>query len=125
MTVAADSSTVISYFNGAAGDDVRRLRGAMAAGELALPPVVLTEVLSDPGIDAVVEKHLLDIARLDIRNEYWTRAGQNRRLLMRKGFKARVGDALIAQACIDHEVALITRDRDFRHFAEHCGLRLA
>jgi predicted nucleic acid-binding protein len=34
-------------------------------------------------------------------------------------------DTLIAQSCIDHDVALIARDEDFRHFAEHCGLRLA
>jgi predicted nucleic acid-binding protein len=39
--------------------------------------------------------------------------------------KAKVADALIAQSCIDHDVALITRDRGFRHFAKHCGLRLA
>jgi predicted nucleic acid-binding protein len=35
------------------------------------------------------------------------------------GFKARLADALIAQACIDHDVALITRDKDFRHFVRH------
>jgi predicted nucleic acid-binding protein len=45
--------------------------------------------------------------------------------LITKGFKARLADALIAQACIDSDVALITRDRDFRHFAKHCGLKLA
>jgi predicted nucleic acid-binding protein len=36
-----------------------------------------------------------------------------------------LGDALIAQSCIDHDVPLITRDTDFRHFAKHCGLKLA
>lgn len=125
MTVAADSSSLISFFNGARGDDVDRLREAIAAGELALPPVVLTEALSDPGIDVALERYLQNIIQLALPEGYWTRAGRNRRLLMSKGFKARVGDALIAQACIDHDVALITRDRDFRHFAEHCGLRLA
>jgi predicted nucleic acid-binding protein len=44
---------------------------------------------------------------------------------MRKGLKAAVADALIAQSCIDNDVALITRDPDFRHFAKHCGLKLA
>jgi predicted nucleic acid-binding protein len=39
--------------------------------------------------------------------------------------RARLPDALIAQSCIDHDVALITRDRDFRYFAKYCGLRLA
>ena len=26
---------------------------------------------------------------------------------------------------IDHDLPLITRDADFRHFAKHCGLKLA
>jgi predicted nucleic acid-binding protein len=43
---------------------------------------------------------------------------------MRKGIRAKTADALIAQSCIDHDVALITRDRDFRHFVRHCGLKL-
>jgi len=34
-----------------------------------------------------------------------------------------LADTLIAQICIDHDVPLITRDKDFRHFAKH-GLRL-
>jgi predicted nucleic acid-binding protein len=38
--------------------------------------------------------------------------------------RARLGDALIAQSCLDHQVRLITRDRDFRHFARAAGLRL-
>ncbi|MBN8993835.1 MAG: PIN domain-containing protein [Rhizobiales bacterium] len=125
MTVAADSSSLIAHFNDMPGEDVHRLRAALASGQLVLPPVVLTEVLSDPGVDAFMEENLEQIVRLDLREGYWTRAGQSRRLLLAKGLKARVGDALIAQACIDHDVALITRDRDFRHFAEHCGLRLA
>jgi predicted nucleic acid-binding protein len=39
--------------------------------------------------------------------------------------KARVADVLIAQSCLDHAVALITRDRDFRNFARIARLRLA
>jgi predicted nucleic acid-binding protein len=39
--------------------------------------------------------------------------------------KARLADVLIAQSCLDHRVALITRDRDFRHFARIARLRLA
>jgi hypothetical protein len=38
--------------------------------------------------------------------------------------KARLGDALIAQSCIDRNIPLITRDRDFRAFAEATGLNL-
>jgi predicted nucleic acid-binding protein len=38
--------------------------------------------------------------------------------------KGRLGDALIAQSCVDEGIALITRDRDFRAFAEAAGLDL-
>ena len=37
---------------------------------------------------------------------------------------ARLGDALIAQSCIDGGVSLLTRDRDFRAFIEAAGLNL-
>jgi predicted nucleic acid-binding protein len=52
-------------------------------------------------------------------------AAAARWIVLSKGFKAEVGDALIAQSCINHDVALISRDRDFRHFVAHCGLKLA
>jgi predicted nucleic acid-binding protein len=39
--------------------------------------------------------------------------------------KARLGDALIAQSCLDAGVALLTRDRDFRAFIAAAGLALA
>jgi predicted nucleic acid-binding protein len=38
--------------------------------------------------------------------------------------KARLGDALIAQSCIDQSIPLITRDRDFRAFAAAANLNL-
>ena len=44
--------------------------------------------------------------------------------LLAKGLRANILDTLIAQSCIDHNVALITRDTGFRHFAKYSGLRL-
>jgi len=38
--------------------------------------------------------------------------------------KARLGDALIAQSCIDRKIPLLTRDEDFRAFAEAAELKL-
>jgi predicted nucleic acid-binding protein len=45
--------------------------------------------------------------------------------VLAKRRKARLGDALIAQSCIDHGIPLLTRDRDFRAFAAAAGLDLA
>jgi len=123
--IAADSSTLIAHFNDLGGPDIALLQQAMSAGQLLLPPVVLSEVLSDPGADTFIEERLAELVLLPLSEGHWRRAGLTRRLLITKGFKARLGDALIAQSCIDNDIALITRDKDFRHFAKHCGLRLA
>jgi predicted nucleic acid-binding protein len=123
--IAADTSSLIAYFNGRSGIDTERLASALAAGDLVLPPIVLTEILSDPVSSTAVEEQIRQLPILEIHDGYWIRAGHARRIVLTKGFKARVGDALIAQSCIDHDVALITRDRDFRHFVAHYGLKLA
>jgi predicted nucleic acid-binding protein len=44
--------------------------------------------------------------------------------VLAKRKKARLGDALIAQSCLDHRLPLITRDRDFVAFADAAGLDL-
>jgi predicted nucleic acid-binding protein len=123
--IAADTSSLIAYFNGEFGADVDRLVAALTAGDLVLPPMVITEIMSDPVGAPAIDEQIRQIPLLEPRDGYWIRAGLARRLVLRAGLKARVGDALIAQSCIDHDVALIARDRDFRHFARRCGLRLA
>jgi predicted nucleic acid-binding protein len=123
--IAADTSSLVAYFNGNSGSDVDRLAAALAASDLVLPPVVVSELLSDPASGPAIEELIRQVPALEPHADYWLRAGVSRRRLVKQGLKARLGDALIAQSCIDHDVALITRDRDFRHFAKHCGLKLA
>ncbi len=55
---------------------------------------------------------------------FWERAGLLRARIISGRRKARLADALIAQTCLDHDVPLITRDRDFRHFARVSALKL-
>ena len=50
--------------------------------------------------------------------------GATRARVLAKRRKARLGDALIAQSCIDQDIPLLTRDRDFRTFSEAAGLHL-
>ncbi|MGE3344308.1 MAG: type II toxin-antitoxin system VapC family toxin, partial [Vicinamibacterales bacterium] len=61
---------------------------------------------------------------LDIEPGFWERAGLLRASVLKQKKKARVADALIAQSCLDHSTPLVTRDRDFRHFASTAGLPL-
>jgi predicted nucleic acid-binding protein len=123
--IAVDTSTLSALLGGEHGKDVDTLADSLARGDVRLPPVVLTEILSDPAAAKVLAPRLLELELLDVAEGYWQRAGEARAKLRARGLKAKVADALIAQSCIDHDVALITRDQDFRHFAKHCGLSLA
>jgi hypothetical protein len=123
--IATDTSALVDYLKGETGADLELLDAAILNGQLRLPPVVITEILSDETSSKMLGELLPDILTLELKDGYWERAGITRRLLQKKGLKAAVADTLVAQSCIDHDVTLIARDRDFRHFAKHCGLKLA
>jgi predicted nucleic acid-binding protein len=87
-------------------------------------PVVLTELLSDPKLSASVARTLSDVPMIEIEAGHWQRAGFLRAKVLAKHRKARLGDALIAQSCMDGGITLLTRDRDFRAFANTAALNL-
>jgi predicted nucleic acid-binding protein len=89
-----------------------------------MAPVVLTELMSDPKLPSDVAKTLSEVPLIEVGEGYWQRAGLLRAKVLAKRRKARLGDALIAQSCIDRGVPLLTRDRDFRAFSEAAGLDL-
>jgi predicted nucleic acid-binding protein len=122
--IAADTSTWIAFFQGEAGEDVELLARALKDRQVLMAPPVLTELLSDPGIRSEVSKTLCELPLLEVRLGFWERAGALRAKVLAKGRKARLGDALISQTCVDAGIPLLTRDRDFRAFARAAGLTL-
>jgi predicted nucleic acid-binding protein len=122
--IAADTSTWIAFLEGGKGEDVHVLDHALAERQVVMAPVVLTELLSDPELPSAVAKTLSEVPAMEIAPGYWQRAGALRAKVLAKRRKARLGDALIAQSCIDGGVPLLTRDRDFRAFAGAAGLDL-
>jgi len=122
--IAADTSTWIAFFQGAAGRDVELLDRALGDRQVLMPPPVLTELFSDPKLPSNVRATLSELPLLQIADGFWGRAGELRATVLCGRRKARLGDALIAQACVDNGVALVTRDRDFRAFADAAGLDL-
>ena len=122
--IVVDTSSIVAFLEGADGDDADVVASTLDHQQLALPPVVLTELLSDPGIAANVRELLASLPVLEVEPGYWARAGQLRAKILKTRRKARVADALIAQSCLDQGVPLVTRDRDFRHFARSAGLAL-
>jgi predicted nucleic acid-binding protein len=122
--IAIDSSSLIAYLSGQPGRDTDAVDLALQQGQAVLPPVVLSEILSEPKLPPDVAALLEQIPLLEITAGYWSRTGILRASLLRKRRKARLVDCLIAQSCLDLEIPLITRDRDFRSSASACGLTL-
>lgn len=121
--IALDTVSFVHYLAGSTGKDIDAVDAALAHSQACLPPVVLSEVLSDPKLPQKLEEALLQIPVLPLKPGYWERAGRLRALAIRGGHKAKLADTLIAQACLDHDVPLVTRDPDFRHFRA-AGLRV-
>ena len=122
--IAADTSSWIAFLEGTSGEDVQLLDRALEDGQVVMVPVVLTELVSDASLPAHVVKTISDLPLLQVASGYWQRAGVLRAKVLATRRKARLGDALIAQSCIDQSIPLITRDRDFRAFAVAANLNL-
>ena len=123
--IAIDTSSLVAFLAGDAGDDVEALDRALEMSLAVLPPVAVTELLSFPRLDHEVETLVLGLPVLETLPGFWERAARTRSTVLAKRLRARLADTLIAQSCLDHGVPLITRDRDFRHFVRHAGLILA
>lgn len=122
--IAADTSTWVAYLEGSTEDDAELLRQALSDKHAVMVPVVLSELLSDPRLPSQIASSLADLPLIQTTAGYWQRAGLLRAKVLARGRRARLGDALVAQSCIDEGVPLLTRDRDFRTFAQAAGLDL-
>jgi len=122
--IAIDTSSLRRFLAGDTGRDVDLVRRAVIDGRAVLPPAVLCEVLSDPALSPALVADIGSLPVLGTHETFWQRAGLLRARLIKSGYKAKLADVLIAQSCIDHEMPLVTHDRDFRHFSRH-GLKLA
>ncbi len=122
--IALDTSSLIAYLEGQEGADVDAVEEALLLGIAVLPPVVLTELLSSPTADEDTKALIRQLPLLQVAPGYWERAATLRSQVLARGLRANLADTLICQSCLDHDLPLVTRDRDFRHFAAHGGLML-
>jgi predicted nucleic acid-binding protein len=122
--IAADTSTWIAFFQGEVGKDVELLDRSLEDRQVLMAPPVLTELLGDPGVSSELSKTLLELPLIEIQPGFWNRAAALRARILAKRRKARLSDALIAQSCLDAGILLLTRDRDFRAFAETASLSM-
>jgi predicted nucleic acid-binding protein len=122
--IAADSSTWIAFLEGAPGHDTQLLDQALADRQVLMIPAVFTELFSDALLSPAAAQGLMDIPMIELEPGYWHRAGLLRAKVLSKRRKARLGDALIAQTCLDRNIPLLTRDQDFHAFADASQLNL-
>ena len=123
--IAADTSTWIAFIQGDSGKDVELLDAALADRQVLMAPAVLAEILSAAKLPPQIADSLSNVPLIEIADGYWERVGALRAKVLSKGRKPRLGDALIAQSCIDRGISLLTRDKDFRAFADAAGLKLS
>ena len=122
--IAVDACVVISFLAGESGDAVDAFARLLATDEAVLAPSTVTELLSDPKGGPEAAGLIDGLAVLALDEGYWRRAGLMRADVRRRGRKAALGDALLAQACLDTATPLLTLDRDFVAFAQIAGLSL-
>lgn len=125
-----DTSVWIDHFNGHDSPEALRLRKAITDNEpIVLCGIVLTEILLGLRSDAEAERiaDLLDAFEFapDLDRDDYRAAAAIYRCCRTEGHTIRSTiDCLIAQLCLRHGLALLTKDRDFRAIAAGHPLRL-
>ncbi len=123
--ICADTNSWIAWARNESGADVSAIDVHLQSGTIRMLPPVLAELLSDPQLPPELEDQFLLLDVLPLHWDTWVRAGKLRAKLITQGFRPKLIDTVIAQLCIDHNLPLLTRDRDFSLFVKHAGLRLA
>lgn len=123
--IAVDTSVIIPYLNEDAYPETETLDRLVIDQAAWIAPVTLTELMSSPRNATRLAMILPRLNILPLADGYWERAGLLRARLFAQGRRARLGDALIAQSCLDADAALLTRDEDFAAFEPLAGLKRA
>jgi predicted nucleic acid-binding protein len=121
--IVVDTSSLQRYLAGLLGRDTKAVADAVARHEACLPPVVVTEALSNFFLDDEGVERILALPMIELMDGYWVRAGRMRAKLLRNQQKAKLGDVLITQICLDYRAPLITDNGDFNNFVD-LGLKL-
>lgn len=129
--IVVDSSVWVDFFNGAESMERDTLRELIrrAPSQVVVPELVLYEVLCGFRDERQKRKAKEAFEALEcvqsLRLQGAERAAQRYQDLRSKGITIRSHiDVLLASYCIDHDLVLLQRDRDFHPFAQHFGLRL-
>ncbi len=128
--LVVDSSVWIDFFNDVEHPSVELLDQMLGHGEIRIvvPDLVLFEVLRGFRQEHSHRQALRLMQSLHVENtasaELALAAAQHYRSLRAQGITVRSSiDVLVAAFCIEHDYALLHRDRDFQAFETLRGLR--
>ena len=122
--LVADTSVWIDFF---AGRPAKGLEDGLLQGVVALPPVVVAELVSGARAEkqrAAIVDLIRDLPVHETPVEHWLRVGDLRRRLAEKGVAVSTPDAHVAQCAIDRGALLLTRDRVFDRIAAESALKV-
>jgi len=119
-----DTSVWIDFL---AGRPVEGLEETLEQGLVALPPVVVAELISGahrPRDRAALADLLKELPLHETPLAHWVRVGELRRSLQEKGLWVSTPDAHVAQCALDREAVLFSRDAVFAEIARWAPLRV-
>ncbi len=122
--IVADSSVLIPWAEGLVTTKTDLLDYHLQQETLRVTPVSITELLSTRDLRPEVRLIAETLDLLELQDGYWARAGLLRGKCLAAGRRARLADALIAQACLDADLPLLTNDADFEVFRLIGGMKL-
>jgi predicted nucleic acid-binding protein len=128
--ILVDSGVWIDYFRGIRNPQTDKLYSLMTTELLGVGDLMLTEVLQGFNSEREFNRaktFLLSLDQIQIGGtELAIQAARNFRMLRALGVTVRkTMDVLIATRCIEDDIPLLHRDRDFDAFERHLGLRAA
>jgi predicted nucleic acid-binding protein len=118
--VLVDTSVWVAFFRGADPVVSPVLEDLMREERVAVPPVVLAELVQGAGSEREMrtfEDFKASIPVLDQKDEHWIEAGRLSCELKKHGKTIHLTDCLIAVIARAHDCRILTRDKHFREIA--------
>ena len=127
--ILVDSGVWIDYFRGVSNRQTDKLHSLLSSELLAVGDLTLTEILQGFNSEREFNRaraFLLTLDQVQIGGtDLAIQAARNFRTLRAVGVTVRKTiDVLIATRCIEDDIPLLHRDRDFDPFEQHLGLRV-
>lgn len=119
-----DTSAWVDFF---AGRPVQGLAEALESGVVALPPVVVAELVSGARREdqrRAVADLMADLPICETPLAHWIAVGELRRTAAEEGIAVSTPDAHVARCALDRGAILLSRDRVFERIATLSGLEV-